>query len=291
MSMKIGITMIITSESMDVPTLAQKIEELGFESLWLPEHPFIPVKTDSRYPGAPDGAIPLFFSQVVDIFIVLAQASAVTKRIKLGTGTCQVTLRDPILLAKEVATLDLLSGGRFIFGVGAGWLKEQLEIMGGDIEHRWSRTREAILAMKELWTKEEAEFHGRFYDFPPVRCAPKPVQKLYPPVILGGATGRIYERTVEWGDGWFPPSTVTYEEVRRGRDTLDRLATAAGRDPKSLEVTVIDKDGHLGLPPSGPDVIRRWEESGVDRVLVSLPSKVRDEPLVEMERIAQRLHV
>jgi probable F420-dependent oxidoreductase len=289
--MDIGTSFSVSSVSADIAVLARKAEELGFESCWVPEHTIVPVQTDSKYPGTPDGSIPPSMDDMADPLIALARASAVTSTIKLGTSVSLVPEHNPLLMAKQIATLDRLSNGRFIYGIGAGWLKEETEIMGGDFEHRWGQSREAVMAMKELWTKEEAEFHGRFYDFPPVRCAPKPVQKLYPPVILGGATGRIYERTVEWGDGWFPPSTVTYEEVRRGRDTLDRLATAAGRDPKSLEVTVIDKDGHLGLPPSGADVIKRWEESGVDRVLVSLPSKVRDEPLVELERIAQRLRI
>ena len=153
--------------------LAALAESLGFESIWLPEHPIIPVHTDSRYGGTPDGSIPPDMAHVADPFMGLARASAVTTTLNLGTGICLVPERNPLLLAKEIASLDVLSGGRFIFGIGAGWLKEETEIMGGDFARRWSQTRESVLAMKELWTRDEAEFHGRFFDFPPVR-SPSP---------------------------------------------------------------------------------------------------------------------
>ena len=178
--MKIGVSMIISSHSIDITRIAQKAESLGFESLWLPEHPVIPVQVSSRYPGSADGAIPAFMHDLVDPFIGLAQAAAVTRTIKLGTGICLVPERHPLLLAKEIATLDHLSHGRFLFGIGAGWLQEETEIMGGNFAHRWSQTREAILAMKELWSKDAAEYHGTFYNFPPVRSFPKPSQQPHP---------------------------------------------------------------------------------------------------------------
>ena len=175
-----------TEYSLDVAILAEKAEDLGFESFWVAEHPVMPVNTPSSpYRGSPDGVIPDSFGRLVDPLVALARASAVTQTIRLGTAVCLVPERNPLLLAKEIATLDHFSGGRFTFGIGAGWVKEETEIMGGDFPHRWTQTREAVLAMKELWTKEEAEYHGRYYDFPTVRCFPKPAQKPHPPILPG----------------------------------------------------------------------------------------------------------
>src|SRR5438094_6045299 len=202
--MKIGVNMTFSSRSIDVAVMAQKAESLGFESLWLPEHPVIPVHVTTRYQGSPDGAIPPSMSDIADPFLALARASAVTTTIKLGTGICLVPERNPLLLAKEIATLDHFSNGRFLFGIGAGWLQEETEIMGGDFAHRWSQTRESVLAMKELWTKPEAEFHGKYYDFPLVKSNPKPKQKPHPPVLLGGGATNVLQRVVAWGDGWLP---------------------------------------------------------------------------------------
>ena len=157
-------------------------------------------------------------------------------------------------------------------------MQEETEIMGGDFRHRWGQTREAILAMKELWTKEEAEFHGRFYDFPPVKCSPKPVQTPHPPVYLGGFAPNVFKRVVAWGDGWMPVR-VTEEQVRMGRATLDELAEAAGRDPKSIRLMVCNV-------PADPDLIGRLESAGADRVTVSLPAEAGDDALSEMEALA-----
>lgn len=165
--MDVGLTTGISTDSVDVAVLAQKAESLGFESFWLPEHTIVPVHTTSRYGGTADGSIPLSMSDSGDPLIGLARASAVTQHIKLGTAISLVPEHNPILQAKQIATLDRLSNGRFIFGIGAGWLQEETEIMGGDFEHRWGQSREAILAMKELWTQDEAEFHGKYYNFPP----------------------------------------------------------------------------------------------------------------------------
>ena len=155
-------------------------------------------------PGAADGIVPESYSHFVDPFIALARASGATTTLKLGTGITLVPERNPLLLAKEISTLDFFSGGRFLFGIGTGWHREETAIMGGDFDHRWTQAREAILVMKELWTKTEAEYHGKYYDFPPVRSYPKPAQKPHPPVILGGHARTVLERIVEWGDGWLP---------------------------------------------------------------------------------------
>jgi alkanesulfonate monooxygenase SsuD/methylene tetrahydromethanopterin reductase-like flavin-dependent oxidoreductase (luciferase family) len=161
--MNIGVSIPLPAYLVDPGLMAKKAEELGFDSFWCAEHPFMPVKTTSRFPGTADGVIPETYAHFVDPFVALARASGMTTRIKLGTGIVLVPERHPLLLAKEVATLDRFSGGRFLFGIGAGWLKEETEIMGGDFEHRWTQTRESVLAMKELWTKPEASFDGRYY--------------------------------------------------------------------------------------------------------------------------------
>ncbi len=276
--MDIGLTTGISTDSVDIAVLAQKAESLGFESIWLPEHTIVPVQTTSRYGGTPDGSIPLSMSDSGDPLIGLARASATTARIKLGTAISLVPEHNPILQAKQIATLDRLSDGRFIFGIGAGWLQEETEIMGGDFEHRWGQTREAILAMKELWTKDEAEFHGRYYDFPPVRCNPKPVQKPHPPVFLGGNAPNVLKRIAAWGDGWMPVR-VTPEQVKMGRATLDELAEAAGRDPKTIRLMVC----HV---PADRDSIRALESAGADRVTVSLPRDTGEGMLHKLEQIA-----
>lgn len=279
--MDIGVAMVISSESMDVAVLAEKAESLGFDSFWLPEHPIIPVETTSKYGGTPDGSIPPFMMNMADPFITLARASAVTQKIKLGTSICLVPEHNPIAQAKQIATLDLISGGRFIFGIGAGWLREETEIMGGNFEHRWGQTREAILAMKELWTKDESEFHGKFFDFPPVKCFPKPVQSPHPPVFLGGNASNVFKRVVSWGDGWMPVR-VPPEDVKKGRATMDELADAAGRDPGSIELTV------YAAPPD-KDEIARYQEAGANRAIVNLSTTLEGQGIEELEKLAEQV--
>ena len=280
--MKIGVHMFPLSGSVDVAVLAQRAESLGFDAFWLPEHSIIPVNTDSPFEGTPDGSIPEFMSDIGDPLIGLARASGVTKTIKLGTSVTLVPEHHPVLQAKQIATLDYVSNGRVIVGVGAGWLKEETEIMGGNFERRWGQTREAVLAMKELWTNDEAEFHGTFFDFPPVRCAPKPVQKPHPPVYLGGRSLKVLKRVVAWGDGWMP-IRVTPEQVEKGRATLDELAAAAGRDPKSIKVNACNISADR-------DTVQRFEEAGADTVDVPLPLHLGpEEALAELERMAQRV--
>src|SRR5258706_11802133 len=236
--MNVGISVPLPACNVDVAFMARTAESLGFEPFWCAEHPFVPVHTTSRFPGSADGVIPESYSHFIDPFVALARASGTTTRIKLGTGIVLVPERHPLLLAKEVSTLDLFSGGRFLFGIGAGWLREETEIMGGDFDHRWTQTRESVLAMKELWTKPEAEFHGTYYNFPAVKSYPKPAQKPHPPVLLGGSAKNVLQRVVAWGDGWLPTGAITPERVREGRATLDALAKAAGRDPKGISISV-----------------------------------------------------
>ena len=277
--MKIGVNTSVNSDSYDVAALAKRAEELGFESFFLPEHTIMPVNVNTRYHGSDDGSIPDYMTYMADPLVALSRASAVTSEIKLGTGVLLVPEHNPILLAKEIATLDHFSGGRFLFGIGSGWLREETEIMGGDFDHRWTQTKDAILAMKELWTKEEAEYNGKYYSFPPVRCNPKPASKPHPPVILGGFAKNVFKRVVDYGDGWMP-TRVTPDDIRRGRATIDELAEAAGRDPESIEITV------FGLTADEPERIKEFEDTGAVRAIVRLGENRGEESIRELERMA-----
>ena len=279
-TLNVGISVPLPAYLVDIGFMARKVEELGFESFWCAEHPFIPVQSRSRFPGSADGVIPETYAHFIDPFVALARASGTTSRVKLGTGIVLVPERHPLLLAKEVSTLDLFSGGRFLFGIGAGWLREETQIMGGDFDHRWTQTRESVLAMKELWTKPEAEFHGRYYDFPLVRSNPKPAQKPHPPVLLGGGAKNVLQRVVAWADGWLP-NRITPAELREARATLDRLAKDAGRDPSRISISVHGQ-------PADRDLIRRLHEARATRVIVR-PNAVRTESEMasELTRIAE----
>ena len=178
----VGISTFPTDYSIDIAILARQAEQLGYDSLWLAEHPILPVNSKTPWPGSADGTIPKKYADTADPFVALGRASAVTENLLLGTGICLVPERNPLILANEVATLDMYSKGRFLFGIGAGWLKEETDIMGGDFAHRWTQTREAVMAMKELWTNVESEYHGKYYDFPPVYSFPMPVQRPHPPI-------------------------------------------------------------------------------------------------------------
>ena len=278
--MEIGVSALIRSESMDVAAMAQKAEEIGFHSFWLPEHAIIPVHTTSRYGGTPDGSIPAFMSDIGDPFIGLAMASATTSSIMLGTAVCLVPEHNPLVQAKQIAALDYHSGGRFMFGIGAGWLREETEIMGGDFDHRWSQAREAVEVMKELWTKDEAEYHGRYYDFPPVRVFPKPARKPHPPVFLGGSARNVFKRVVAYGDGWMPVR-ASADDIRAGRAALDELAQAAGRDPGSIDILVF---GAADL-----EEIKRAGDAGATMATVPIPSSAPGEALPALEKMAEEL--
>lgn len=261
--MKIGIFIPMTDWLGNISPIAKRAEALGFESIWVPEHVFIPVHTASPYGGTPDGKIPETMLHTVNPFIALSSASAATSTIKLGTGVCLVPQHHVLDLASQVATLDMYSKGRFLFGVGSGWLQEEGEICGVDWTHRGAHLRESMLAMKELWTKEESEYHGKYIDFPLLRANPKPTQKPHPPIIVGGTAPSVFKRVVAWGNGWMPTGQVDIELIRRGRATIDQLATEAGRDPASIDI------GLFNLP-SNPDLVDQYEEVGVERLVIRL---------------------
>ncbi len=278
--MKVGVNVSVNSKSMDIGAVAKKAEELGFESFWIAEHPIIPVQTTSKYGGTPDGSIPESMKDMADPFICLAIASATTSKIMLGTSICLVPEHNPLVQAKQIAALDFHSGGRFIFGIGTGWLREETEIMGGDFDHRWTQAREAVEAMKEMWTKDEAEYHGRYYDFPPVRVFPKPAQKPHPPIFLGGVAKNVFKRVVTYGDGWMPVR-ATPESIKAGRASLDELAEAAGRDPKSIQVLVYGA--------ASRDEIKQMEDAGADMATVRLPSTEPGQALPGLEKLAEEM--
>ena len=278
--MNVGISVPLPAYDVDVASMAKTAEALGFESLWCAEHPIMPVHSKSRFPGSADGVIPESYSHFVDPFVALARASGVTRTLKLGTGITLVPERNPLLLAKEISTLDLFSGGRFLFGIGTGWHREETTIMGGDFDHRWSQAREAVLVMKELWTKQEAEFHGKYYDFPPVRSYPKPAQKPHPPVILGDHAKNVLERVVEWGDGWLP-NRATPAEVEASRNKLGAIAKQAGRDPAEITISAFGQ-------PADRDLVHRFLDAGATRVIIRPPAaKTEQEMQKALEDIAR----
>ena len=280
--MNIGVFFFTSGESADPAIIAKKAEDLGFASFWVPEHPVLPVHTTVGYPAAPDQPIPRIVGIISDPFVALARASATTTSIQLGTGICLVPERNPLLLAKEIATLDHYSGGRFLFGIGAGWQKEECEIMGGDFQHRWTQTRDSVLAMKELWTTDESEYHGKYYDFPAVKCFPKPAQNPPPPVILGGSAKNVFKRTVEWGNGWMPVTTSP-DEIRRGRETLNDLANQSGRDPNSISITAFGQPGQLRRG----DHIQALGEAGAVHAVIWLTKSQEADVISELEELAQ----
>ena len=279
--MKIGVGISPTRPPVDVAVVAKKAEELGFDSLWVGEHPVMPVHSASPFPRSPDGVIPPSYSWFVDPFVALARASAVTTTLKLGTGITLVPERNPLLLAKEVATLDYFSGGRFLFGIGAGWNREETTIMGGNFDRRWSQTREAVEAMQALWANEEAEYHGTYYDFPRVRSFPRPLQHPHPPIFLGGAAKHVFKRIVAYGNGWMPTHNMP-ALIKQGREVLNALATEAGRDPKSIEILAY-------VAPADRAKLQALEHAGADAAVMFLTSQPESEALAELEQIAQKV--
>ena len=269
----IGISIIPTQRTTDIATLARRAEELGFDSIWVPEQHTLPVHVEKP--------VSRLWGDIVDPLIALARASAATTTLKLGTAVVVVPARNPITLAKEVATLDMYSGGRFLFGIGVGGLREEAEILGVDFVHRWTQGREHVEAMKELWTREESEHHGKYYDFPRVYCFPKPSRHPHPPIILGSRAPNAFKRIAAWGDGWLPLN-ISVEEVAQGRSDLDRLAQLNGRDPASIEISV------MGVT-ADREAIEQYADAGADRVILGLEGSDDEQDLPEMERIAEKV--
>ena len=278
--MKIGAAIFFTDYSITPTELAVALEERGFSSLWVAEHSHIPVSRRFTHPQG-EAALTKEYYDVMDPFVTLSAAAAVTTRLKLGTAVCLVIQRDTIQTAKLVASLDQVSKGRVLFGIGCGWNAEEMEDHGTAYETRTLKMREQIEAMKEIWTKDVAEYHGQIVDFPPMNSWPKPVQKPHPPIIVGGAFRLAARRALRYGDGILPaaPSAGSgspEEFMPRWR----QMAEEAGRDPRSLSVT-------LGGAPEDLDLLKRNRDLGIARMNVRLPPTKTDEILPLLDRWAK----
>ena len=278
--MEFGASIFFTDYSISPTELAIAMEERGLDALWVAEHSHIPVTRRFTHPQG-EAALTKEYFDVMDPFVTLSAAAAVTKRLKLGTAICLIIQRDTIRTAKSVASLDQISQGRFLFGIGCGWNAEEMEDHGTVYETRTLKMREQIEAMKEIWTKDVAEYHGKIVNFPPMNAWPKPVQKPHPPVILGGAFRLAARRALRYGDGILPaaPSAGSgspEEFMPRWRE----MAEAAGRDPNSLSVT-------LGGAPENTDLLKRNRDLGVTRMNVRLPPANKDKILPILDRYAK----
>ena len=275
--MHIGLHMFATEYAIDVAELAREAERRGFESLFLPEHTHIPKSRRSPWPGGP--SLPKEYWHTVDPFVAMATAAAVTKTLKVATGICLLVERDPITTAKEVASIDHLSGGRVIFGIGGGWNAEEMENHGTVFKTRWKLLRERILAMKEIWTKDEAEYHGELVNFDPIWSFPKPVQKPHPPILMGGDTPKARQRVVDFCDGWIPIG-FNPDAVLTGMKDLAERARAAGKTPEDFPVSVFGA-------PANAEVLRKFAAAGVQRVNFWVPPKPKDEILPILDNYAK----
>ena len=279
--MKIGVIFPASDRGMPVTELASELEARGFESVFIPEHTHIPVDSEKTFRGGV-GRMPRSYAEMMDPFIACMAAASVTNKLTVGTGICLVPQHDPIILAKTVATLDVLSGGRFVFGMGGGWNIGEMNNHRVAYETRFAQLREHVLAMKALWTEEEAEYHGEFVDFGPVWSLPKPMQKPHPPLLLGGETDHTLRRVVEYCDGWFPRPTHGFDP-EAGMVRLRRIAEEADRDPASLSVTV------FRLPPARAEV-ERYAAAGIERGLLQFNSLKRDIILKDLDEFADLIH-
>jgi probable F420-dependent oxidoreductase len=273
--MEYGVLMFSTDYAIHPAELARAAEDRGFESVLFPEHTHIPASRLSPWPGG--ATLPKEYSHTNDVFVALSFAAAATSKIKIGTGICLVVEHDPITLAKQVASLDALSGGRLLFGIGGGWNREEMENHGTDFTQRWAILRERVVAMKEIWTRDEASFHGEHVDFDPIWSWPKPLQKPYPPILLGTGSARGRQRVVDYCDGWMP--IAGRDDVLAGIADLRARAEAAKRDPASISITIFGA-------PSKPDVLETYRKEGVDRVVFPLPPQDRDAVLPLVDRYA-----
>ena len=266
--MKYGIAMFPTDYAIQADELAREMEARGFESLWLPEHTHIPASRRSPWPGG--GDLPREYWHTLDPFVALGAAAAVTKTLMLGTGICLVIERDPITLAKEVASLDHISRGRVLFGIGGGWNAEEMEHHGTPFAERWKILRERIAAMKAIWTQDEAEFHGKYVNFDKLWSYPKPVQKPHPPILMGGAGPHARQRAADFDGHWMPIGGRAYSEpVAESIADFRARAEKAGRDPSAVTVSI------FGVPPD-EGKLAGLRDAGVARVVFFVPSAIAD---------------
>jgi probable F420-dependent oxidoreductase len=274
--MRVGAFYFPADYGINMAELAKALEDRGFDSLFVPEHTHIPASRKSPFPGG--GELPKRYSHTHDPFVCLSFAAAATKKLKLGTGILLVPQHEPIVTAKAIASLDQLSGGRFIFGIGGGWNVEEMENHGAKYQTRFKQMREHVLAMKELWTKEEASYNGEFVKLDRVWSWPKPAQKPHPPVILGGETDHTLRRVIEYCDGWFPRPRGGFDVVQ-GVERLRRMATEKGRNPSTLTTIVFGA-------PNEAKVLEGYEKAGIQSALLAVPDESRDEILRYLDKIA-----
>jgi probable F420-dependent oxidoreductase len=273
--MRVGVFYFPTDYGINIAGLARALEERGFASLYVPEHTHIPASRRTPFPGG--GELPRKYAHTHDPFVALSFAAAATRKLRVGTGICLIPERDPIVTAKCVASLDQLSGGRLIFGIGGGWNVEEMENHGARYETRFRMMRERILAMKALWTEEEASFHGQFVNFDRVWSWPKPAQRPHPPILLGGESDYTLRRIVDYCDGWIPRPVGDF--TPEGAVELRRMAEARGRNPSSLSITVF-------RAPADSAALARYRAAGIDEALLEIADLGRDEILQLLDRYA-----
>lgn len=271
---RFGITMFPTDYSMQPVELARAVEARGFDGLFFPEHTHIPSSRATPFPGG--GELPKHYSHTFDPFVALGACAAVTKHISLGTGICLVVQRDPIVLAKEVASVDLLSGGRFVLGIGAGWNREEMENHGADYGHRWDVVREKVLAMQAIWTQDEAEFHGTHVNFDPIWSYPKPVQPGGPPVWIGANSPWVFDRVAEYAHGWMPIGGL-------GSGNLDRLKAACDKVGRRVEDVTLALFG----APEKIDALRGRIDQGFDELIFNIPSESAERTIAKLDQLAE----
>jgi probable F420-dependent oxidoreductase len=279
--MKIGAVMFFTTDSMQPAPLARAMEERGFESLWVPEHTHIPSSLRSAYPAS--GGLVRAYYELMDPFLALNTAATVTSKLKVGTGIALITQRDPIVTAKMVSSIDQLSAGRFLFGVGNGWNQDEIENHGTAFQSRHKLARERIEAMKTIWAEEEPEYHGEFVSFGKMKQWPKPFQKPHPPIIVGGAFPYAARRAVRYGDGWIPRDDWLDRDGVEVLDKFRAMAEEAGRDPASLSISTFRVRDDL-------ERLKRYRELGIDRVVFSLPAEKDDKIMPILDRWAELKH-
>ncbi|MGE0419449.1 MAG: LLM class F420-dependent oxidoreductase [Acetobacteraceae bacterium] len=277
--MQFGASIFFTDYSIAPADLGRALEERGFESLWAAEHSHIPLSRKSPWGGG--GDLPKHYYDVMDPFVSLTAAACATTTLKVGTGVCLVNQRDPIQLAKLVASIDQVSGGRFLFGVGNGWNQDEMENHGTVFATRHKLVRERIEAMKEIWTKSKAEYHGEFVNFDPMMTWPKPVQKPHPPIIVGGAFPYAARRAARYGDGWIPLAgrPTQYGDAFSFVPKFREVLKENGRDPATFPISLFSSVDDL-------DTLKRYRDLGIVRSVVSLPSAAADTVLPILDRWA-----
>ena len=273
--MEFAVAIFPTEEIQDPAELARMAQERGFESLMFPEHTHIPASRQTPYPAG--GELPPEYSRTYDPFVALTAAATATDRLKVGTAVCLIIERDPIVTAKEAASLDRLSGGRLLFGIGAGWNEEEMRNHGTDPARRFALMRERIEAIKAIWHEEEASYHGTYVEFDRIWCWPKPLQQPHPPILVGGNGARVLDRVIAFGDEWMPNRIGDDEGMLARCRELSARAEQAGRGPIPITIAGMMRD---------PARIERFEQAGVHRGTFWLPAQSRDEVEAAMDRYA-----